>query len=101
VRTQTAPLAVKLWQGANPTARDFRVDSVGEGAFTASPLAREADGSWVARVGAPPSGFTAWFVELVLPGGGRYPHKFTTEVQVTPDVLPYRWEDARPITAPE
>ena len=45
-------------------------------------------------------GFTAWFLEMTCPSGGKYPFKFTTEVQVTPDVLPYRWEDARPITAP-
>ena len=33
--------------------------------------------------------------------GGKYPLKVTTEVYVKPDVLPYRWEDARPITAPD
>jgi hypothetical protein len=33
-------------------------------------------------------------VELVYPGPGKYPFKFTTEVSVVPDVLPYRWEDA-------
>jgi PhoPQ-activated pathogenicity-related protein len=101
VRARKAPLEVNLWQGTNPAARDFRVDSIGEGAFSASPLARQADGTWVAKVDPPARGFTAWFVELVFPGVGKYPFKFTTEVQVAPDVLPYAWEDAKPITAPE
>ena len=38
---------------------------------------------------------------LTYPSGGKSPLKFTTEVQVTPDNLPYRWEDARPITLPD
>ena len=101
VRTDEPPLEVNLWRGTNPVARDFRVDSVGESAFTATRLERQADGTWVGKVEAPPSGFTAYFVELVLRGGGRYAHKFTTEVQVIPYILPYRWEDAKPITAPE
>jgi PhoPQ-activated pathogenicity-related protein len=101
VSAKETPLEVTLWQGTNPAARDFRVDTVGEQAFTATPLARQRDGTWVGQVAAPATGFTAYFVELVFAGAGKYPFKFTTEVQVTPDVLPYAWEDARPITAPE
>ncbi len=48
----------------------------------------------------PAEGFTAYFVEMTYPSGVKYPFKFTTEVYVKPDILPYRWEDARPITAP-
>ena len=77
------------------------MDTIGEGAFTATPLVRQPDGTWVAQVDPPAKGFTAWFVELVFAGAGQYPFKFTTEVQVVPDVLPYAWEDARPITAPD
>jgi PhoPQ-activated pathogenicity-related protein len=100
VRAEETPVEVNLWQGTNPDARDFRVDTIGE-AFVATPMARQDDGTWVGAVEAPAKGFTAWFVELVFPSGGKYPFKFTTEVQVTPDVLPYAWKDARPITAPE
>ncbi len=87
--------------GTNPKARDFRVDTLGPTAFTSTPLQAQADGTYVANVGQPAAGFTAYFVELTYPSGGKYPFKFTTEVHVKPDVLPYRWEDARPITAPE
>jgi hypothetical protein len=38
---------------------------------------------------------------MTYPSGTKYPFKFTTEVYVKPDILPYRWEDARPITAPD
>jgi|JI9StandDraft_1071089.scaffolds.fasta_scaffold13573_4 PhoPQ-activated pathogenicity-related protein len=94
------PSAVLLWQGTNPAARDFRVATLGDKAFTSTPLQPAADGTYVANVDQPATGFTAYFVELTYPSGTKYPFKFTTEVYVKPDVLPYRWEDARPITAP-
>jgi PhoPQ-activated pathogenicity-related protein len=95
------PSEVRLWQGSNPNARDFRVDTVGDKAFTSTVLQPQADGTYVANVEQPASGFTAYFVELTYPSGGKYPFKFTTEVYVKPDVFPYRWEDARAITAPD
>lgn len=101
VRTKVKPLEVNLWQGTNPKARDFRVDTLGPKAFTSTRLTQQKDGSWVGNVPKPASGYTAYFVELVYPSGTKYPFKFTTETYVKPDVLPYRWEDAKPITAPE
>lgn len=95
------PSAVLLWQGNNPKDRDFRVATLGDKAFTSSPLQPAADGTYVGNIEKPASGYTAYFVELTYPSGTKYPFKFTTEVYVKPDVLPYRWEDARPITAPD
>ena len=95
------PSQVLLWQGTNTKARDFRVDTVGPTAFTSTPLTAQPDGTFVGNVEKPAAGFTAYFVELSYPTGGKYPLKVTTEVYVKPDVLPYRWEDARPITAPD
>jgi hypothetical protein len=43
----------------------------------------------------PAQGYTDFFVELVYDSGGKYPFKFTTEVSVVPDVLPFKFEDAR------
>lgn len=100
VRSPTRPSEVNLWQGTNPKARDFRVDTIGK-AFTSTPLTRSKDGTWVGKVAKPPAGWTAYFVEMVYPSGGRYPLKFTTEVSVIPDTLPYKWKDARPIIAPD
>jgi PhoPQ-activated pathogenicity-related protein len=100
VSPREKPMEVWLWQGTNPKDRDFRVDTLGDKAFTATRLRPKEDGTYVGAVPRPRSGFTAYFVELVYPSGTRYPFKFTTEVYVKPDVLPYRWEDARPITKP-
>ena len=49
----------------------------------------------MAKVEKPPLGWTAFFVELVFPSGERTPYKFTTQVQIVPDVLPYSFEDYR------
>jgi PhoPQ-activated pathogenicity-related protein len=99
VKSAAKPSAVLLWQGTNPKARDFRVDTIGK-AFTSTPLTQAKDGTWVGAVPKPASGWTAYFVELSYPSGTAYPFKFTTEVYVKPDTYPYRWEDAKPITAP-
>ena len=45
--------------------------------------------TWVARVPPPPNGWTAFFVELTFPSGGKYPLKVTTAVRVLPDTLPF------------
>ncbi|CAN5348256.1 PhoPQ-activated pathogenicity-related family protein [soil metagenome] len=99
VRSAAEPTQVSLWSANNPKARDFRVDSIGK-TFTSTPLTRGADGTWVGAPPKPAGGWTAYFVELVYASGGPYPFKFTTEVSVTPDTLPYKWKDAQPITAP-
>lgn len=93
------PMEVYLWQGTNPKARDFRVDTIGK-AFTSTRLARQPDGTYRGNVPRPKDGYTAYFLEALYPSGTRYPFKFTTEVYVKPDVLPFRWKDARPIIAP-
>jgi PhoPQ-activated pathogenicity-related protein len=100
VKSTAKPTEVRLWQGNDPKARDFRVDTIGK-AFTSTLLTQQADGTWVGKVAKPAAGWTAYFVELTYPSGTAYPFKFTTEVSVIPDTLPYKWKDARPITAPD
>ncbi len=101
VKSAVKPTEVRLWQGTDPKARDFRVDTIGK-AFTSTVLTPGKDGTWVGKVEKPAAGWTAYFVELTYPGSGTaYPFKFTTEVSVIPDTLPYKWKDARPITAPD
>ena len=48
-------------------------------------------GTYTGAVAKPAEGFTAFFVELVYDSGSKYPFKFTTEVRVVPDVLPYKF----------
>jgi len=93
VTVKDKPREVNVWQATNPKARDFRVDTIGN-AYTSTPLKEEKPGVYVARVNKPASGFTAFFVELVYDSGGKYPFKFTSEVSVVPDVLPFTFPKA-------
>jgi PhoPQ-activated pathogenicity-related protein len=88
VRTEGTPSAVKLWQATNPAARDFRLEKIGAG-YGETALAEKSKGTYVARVDKPAKGWTAYFVEVTYPSGGKYPLKFTTPVRVTPDVYPH------------
>ncbi len=94
VQTETKPLEVNLWQATNPKARDFRLDAIGP-AYKKSVLQSEGEGTYVARVNKPPEGWTAFFVELVFSSGAKVPYKFTTQVQIVPDVLPHSFEEFR------
>jgi PhoPQ-activated pathogenicity-related protein len=89
VTVKDKPAEVNLWQATNPKARDFRVDTIGK-AYTSSHLEPRADGTYLGQVAQPAQGFTAFFVELVYPTGHKLPLKFTTEVSVVPDVLPFK-----------
>jgi len=103
VKSVETPKEVKLWQAHNPKTRDFRVEHLGK-AYTSTVLQLQADGTYVGRVDKPASGYTAFFVELTYDSGFSVPFKFTTEVSITPDVLPFKWEDAAakyPDTAPK
>jgi PhoPQ-activated pathogenicity-related protein len=97
VRAKTAPSQVTLWQATNPAARDFRLASIGK-AFTSRPLTADADGSFVAKVEAPPKGWTACFVELVFDTDASLPFTVTTPVRVLPDGLPFAGKD--PVKVP-
>jgi len=89
VQTVTVPTTVRLWRATNPTARNFRLDTIGA-AWTSSILTDQGGGLYIGAVPPPAQGWTAFFVELEYPSGGAYPFKFTTEVSVVPDTLPYR-----------
>jgi PhoPQ-activated pathogenicity-related protein len=95
VETETKPKAVNLWQATNPKARDFRLMTNGK-AYWLSPLEGDDKGRYVGRVEKPESGWTAFFVELVFDSGDeKVPYRFTTQVQVVPDVLPHNFEEFR------
>jgi hypothetical protein len=87
VKAETQPAAVRLWQASNPKARNFRLDTIGK-AWTSTPLEAK-DGAYVANVPTPEKGYTAFMVELEYPGKA-FPLKFTTEISVVPQVIPFR-----------
>ena len=88
VVSKERPDDVKLWQATNPGARNFRLDTLGP-AYRSAPLTPSGPNTWVARVRPPTTGWTAFFVELTFPSGGKYPFKETTGIRVLPDTLPY------------
>ncbi|MEO8370077.1 MAG: PhoPQ-activated pathogenicity-related family protein [Candidatus Solibacter sp.] len=88
VVSKDKPSSVKLWQATNPDARDFRLMTIGP-AYKSEDLQAGAKGVYVGRVPKPGKGFTAYFVEMTYPSGGKYPFKFTTGVRVNPDVEPF------------
>jgi PhoPQ-activated pathogenicity-related protein len=98
VTTGTRPLEVKLWHATNPTARDFRLMTIGR-AFKSHNLSEQGKGVYVAKVSKPEHGWTAAFVELSYDVGALYPLKLTTSVRVTPDTCPYPNLD--PLKAPK
>jgi PhoPQ-activated pathogenicity-related protein len=91
VTVQDKPKEVHLWQATNLKGRDFRVDTIGN-VWTSRPLKEQKPGVYVGRVNRPAEGYAAFFVELVYDSGGKHPFKFTTEVSVVPNVLPFTFK---------
>jgi len=90
VKTAEKPSAVKLWQANNPETRDFRVDKIGR-VWKSEALTEQADGTYIGKVSKPEKGYTAFMVELTYPNPGSPSLKFTTQVKVVPDVLPFKY----------
>ena len=82
VRTSPPAPVARLWQATNATARDFRLESIGE-AWTSSVLSSTPDGRYEVQVPPPSAGWTAYFVELTYPDAA--PQIYSTQVFMTPD----------------
>jgi PhoPQ-activated pathogenicity-related protein len=95
VKSETAPSEVKLWQANNPNARDFRLMTLGP-VWKSSPLMNQGQNTFTAQVARPEKGWTAFFIELTFPASATPPLKFTTEVRVIPDTLPFEAPKNRP-----
>jgi PhoPQ-activated pathogenicity-related protein len=88
VKCQDQPTEVKLWHATNPEKRDFRLAALGA-AYKSTVLNPQLKGAYEATIEKPEKGWSASFIELTFPGGGKHPLKFTTAVRVTPDALPF------------
>ncbi len=95
VKNQDKPDKVKLWQATNPNARDFRMEAIGP-EWKSTDLKDEGGGVYVAKVGKPEKGWTAFFAELTYENGTEAPFKFTTQVRVIPDVKPFKYKQPTP-----
>ena len=91
VTCKDTPTYAMLWQATNPEARDFRLETFGP-KWESTMLASQSKGVYVAQVPKPAKGWTAFFVELGFRSSSDTPDfKFTTQVRVVPDVLPYKF----------
>ncbi len=88
VNTKTAATAVKLWQATNENTRDFRLETIGA-VWKSTDFGAGNRRTYVAKVAEPKKGWTAFFVELTFESGGPISHKFTTEIKVVPETLPF------------
>jgi len=91
VTAQTKPLEVKLWTATNPKARDFRLETIGAvwTSKTLQPTRTTGAEHYNVTVPAPEKGWTAYFVELLFDSETPIPFRFSTEVRVVPDILPF------------
>ncbi len=96
VKTTDKPKEVKLWQATNPDARNFTLFTLGS-AWQSSAISEDKAGTYIANVEKPAKGWTAYFAELTYPGNGPAPMKFTTQVCVSPDVLPFKPRSTPPM----
>jgi PhoPQ-activated pathogenicity-related protein len=92
VKTIDTPMEVKLWQATNPDARDFRLETLGP-KYESTTLTAQEKGIYVAKVEKPAKGWTAFFAELTFPNTSSAPFKFTTEVRIVPDVVPFKFQE--------
>ena len=104
------PKEVKLWQATNPSARDFRLESLGPvwtsqdlmswepvvlSSFPAGnglqELAPMPNGSYVGVITQPTAGWTAFLIEATFDTAGvlEPDQVYSTGVQIIPDTLPY------------
>jgi PhoPQ-activated pathogenicity-related protein len=91
VTTKDKPNYAMLWQATNPEARDFRLETFGP-KWQNTLLPEQKKGVYLAKVPSPAKGWTAFFVELAFRSSSETPDfKFTTQVRVVPDVLPFKF----------
>jgi PhoPQ-activated pathogenicity-related protein len=99
VRGEILPQEARLWQATNGTARDFRL-GIGPLYTTRALLPSPTEGRhlWQVTLGAPPTGFTAFFIEFSF-GHVRY----STHLAVVPHDMPFpkppNDPDLSPLTA--
>ena len=87
IHADRQPLSAKLWHAVNPTARDFRLQTIGK-AFTSTDLHDQGGHTYIGKIPQPPRGYAAYFVELAFATSSDL-FTVTSGVHVTPDILPF------------
>ena len=85
------PSEVKLWWADNPSSRDFRLDVIGK-SWKSKSIKINAEGKYISSIDKPDEGWRAYFVEAIY-GSNSLPFIITSEVKVSPDILPFEYID--------
>ena len=85
------PSEVKLWWADNPSSRDFRLDVIGK-SWKSKSIKINAEGKYISSIDKPEEGWRAYFVEAIY-GSNPRPFIITSEVKVSPDILPFEYID--------
>lgn len=85
------PSEVKLWWADNPSSRDFRLDVIGK-SWKSKSIKINAEGKYISSIDKPEEGWRAYFVEAIY-GLNSLPFIVTSEVKVSPDILPFEYID--------
>lgn len=102
VRATQKPVDAKVWSAHNANSRDFRLLPSGDRnelprgpTYSERSLEPTTDSGLDFHAVLIPEehGWTAWFVEFTFDVGLPVPLKLTTNVQVTPDTLPFADKD--------
>jgi PhoPQ-activated pathogenicity-related protein len=88
VVAEDRPDGVYLHWATNPSARDFRLETIGA-AWNRTRVFDQGGGVYIAGVPQPEEGWTAFAVELVYGTSEATRQTYTTDVLVVPDALPY------------
>lgn len=88
------PAYARFWQAHNPTARDFRLETIGR-SWVPTPLSLTPQLSYAVPVPVPSEGWTAYFVDLIFPSliPGVPPQTYSTSIYINPDTLPFEVTD--------
>jgi PhoPQ-activated pathogenicity-related protein len=92
VEASEKPIAVNLWKATNPTARDFRVTTIGN-SWMSTPVQMNDAGEYEVELVAPENGWSGYFIELIFKSPGEELLKVTTSVFVAPDIYPFSMEN--------
>ena len=85
------PSEVKLWWADTPSSRDFRLDVIGK-SWKSKSIKINAEGKYISSIDKPEEGWRAYFVEAIY-GSNSLPFIITSEVKVSPDILPFEYID--------
>ena len=75
-----APVRANLWMAQAPT-KDFRLMTIGA-AWSAQPLAPDADGIYSGTVLKPEQGFIAYYIEMVYKSPLGFEYSLSTEISL-------------------